>query len=100
VLTFTHTAVIYINVPVSALINGIHVDPTADVVSMAWVTPDVQPTTEWAAATWMTDTSGARPTYVARRLSTGLTVGMYEVWVRVVHGVETIILPAGLIRVL
>jgi len=99
-LTFTHSAVIYIKVPVSALVDGVYVDPTADVVSMAWVVPGAQPTTEWAAATWETDPSGVRPVYLARRLSTGLTAGMWTAWVRVVHGVETIILPAGLLRVL
>lgn len=86
----------YIKVPVSARISGVVIDPTGDAARMAVVAEGSNPVGgDWGAATWETDSSGAAPVYLARKLFGPLAAGSYIVWVEVTHAPETIKRPAG-----
>jgi hypothetical protein len=90
----------YVRVPVFASAAGIPVDPTPYVVSMAFTTAYAAPAA-WETASWDTTQVG---TYVAQCLigPTGqvtLTPGTYYVWLKVAASPETVIEPAGEVRV-
>lgn len=78
----------YVRVSVAATEAGTTVDPTADVVSMAFVVANAAPLSgDFQSATWETDTSRGTPTYYARCLVgpggvVTLTIGLYDVWVK------------------
>lgn len=90
-LTITHRETRYIKATVDATIDGVTVDPTADTVTMAFVSSGVQPTdADFQGATWETEATSDSVTYLARRLATTLAAGRYDVWVHVEHSPEVI----------
>jgi hypothetical protein len=87
----------YVRVPVAATISGVAYDPTHDTVQMGF-TPGYSndPPLAWNAAVW--DSGG--PPYYALCLvgpggTTSLTVGTYQVWVRITDNPEQPALLAG-----
>lgn len=82
----------YVKVPVAAKLAGAVVNPTADVVTMAFPVHGSDPAT-WLAATWETDATSTPATYLARcNVGPGGTVtlaaGTYDVWVKVTDSPE------------
>lgn len=92
----------YVRVPVFASSGGIPVNPTSGTVQMAFVQSYGAPASNvWQAAGWDQTEIG---TYVAQcligPLGTGaLTPGNYYVWVKIGVSPETVIEPAGELRV-
>jgi hypothetical protein len=98
--TLSQASTEYVRVPVFASTAGQPVNPTSYAVSMAFTTAYAAPT-EWETASWDTTQVG---TYVAQCLigPTGqvtLTPGTYYVWLKILASVETVIEPAGEVRV-
>ncbi len=90
----------YLKAPVRAMLAGVLVDPTGDLVELALVAESVQPTT-WTAGSWETNPGAvAGPEYLARLLVDKPSPGLYALWVRVTHESEVIVRKArGLVRV-
>lgn len=83
---------------VSTFEAGIPADPTSGVISFAFLTTEVNPVSgDWKAGSW--ETAGTE--YWGRCFIgpnggvVALTVGTYDVWVRVVKGIETVIEQVG-----
>ncbi len=95
----------YILVPIDFKVSGVLTDPTADVVSLAFVTPGTDPVSgDWVTGSWESDlTNVSRPIRYARvQVGPGgkvLAKGSYTVWVRVVDSPETPVKQAGLLDV-
>lgn len=93
----------YVKVPVSALVAGVFINPTADVVQMAFPVLNVDPVSgDWKAAIWETlDAS----TYLACCLvgpaagTIVLVKGAYDVWVKVADTPEVPAKKAGFLRI-
>jgi hypothetical protein len=73
--------------PVAAFVAGVAIDPTSDVVAMAFTAVGAKPGSgDWHTGSWDTAPAG---TYLAQCLvgpgSGGVTlsVGIYDMWVRV-----------------
>lgn len=82
----------YVKVPVTATLAGVAVNPTADVVQMAFPTPGTPPVT-WYTAAWETDSTASVPVYLARTTigpggTAALAPGTYEIWVKVTDNPE------------
>lgn len=79
---------------------GVLINPTADVVQLAFPAHDVAPVSgDWKAASWETDATG-RPTAYYARCNVGpvgtvtLTPALYDVWVKLTHGAEVPVLKS------
>lgn len=100
-LEISSTASMYVKVPVYATKNGLPLNPTADVVDMAFLTSEqAAPTSgQWNVASWETAGTTLNPVYLVRCLvGTGgvvLAVGSYQVWVKIIDNPEVVIMPAG-----
>lgn len=91
----------YVRVQVSATEAGSPVNPTADTVQMAVTAAGVDPTTEWATASWETEVTATGTKYYAR-IQVGpsstvgqLAVGNYEIWVKVTDNPEVPVAQVG-----
>jgi len=92
----------YVQVAVTAMVNGAAVDPTGSAVQMAFVPVTSPPSSpdptsgEWNAATWETDPG---PAYWSQILvgpaNSGLVlaIGSYVCWVKVLSSPEVPALP-------
>ena len=92
----------YVKARVSATINGLAVDISGDTVTVAWKRPGDAPVGgDFSSGTWETDATTSPTTYLARRLLSagGLAVGQWVMWVKVVHGSETMVRQAGVFEV-
>jgi hypothetical protein len=95
--TLSALATMYVPVgPVRAVVDGLAVNPTADVVSMAFVgLSDTPVSGDWKAASW--DQAPIQGDYIIQCLVgpsggvTTLTPGQYAVWVKIVDNPETVI---------
>ena len=92
----------YVRVPVSAQEQGVRVSPTNDTVKLAFPLRDIDPQgSDWNVAGWETDTTGPSPVYYARLIigptggAVALAKGLYDVWVQILAGAETVIRKAG-----
>lgn len=91
----------YVRVRVFAKNAGAAVNPTADVVEMAFKSDGTEPSTpDWKTAAWETDATTDPDTYYARCLvgpggTVTLTDGSYDVWVRVTDSPEIPVKKAG-----
>jgi hypothetical protein len=96
----------YVRVPVAATVAGAPVNPTADVVKLAFITPGATPAAgDLKTASWDTDTTTTPTTYRAQCLvgpggTITLTAGLYVVWVQVVDNPEIVLRPAGILEVI
>ncbi len=80
----------YVRVPVRVTKNGVAVDPTGDVVQMAFMAQGAGDPAggDWKTASWETDPTTTPPTYYARCLvgpggTATLAKGTYLVWVKI-----------------
>lgn len=97
----------YILVPVEGTDDNGVIDPTSLVVEMAIVPFEVAPSllTTWFTAEWITVSQDNLDDIYKARLLVGpggvitLTVGSWDVWVRVTHVTETPMEKAGTILV-
>jgi hypothetical protein len=92
----------YVQVTVQAMAAGLPVNPTADVVALAFTTVGTDPVTgNWHTGSW--DTDPATYTYRAQLLvgPTGLVLarGTYQVWVKVTDSPEVPVGQAGTLQV-
>lgn len=84
----------YVGIVVDAEASGLAVDPTGDVVEMAFPLTGVDPVSgDWKAAAWDTDASTTPPTYIAQCLvgpggTIALAKGTYDIWVKVTDSPE------------
>ncbi len=84
----------YVRVPVRVRKSGVAVDPTADVVAMAFMAGGAEPASgDWKAATWETDPTTTPPTYYARCLvgpggTVTLAKGVWMVWMKITDAPE------------
>jgi hypothetical protein len=89
----------YVKVPVAAKLAGAVVNPTGDVVALAFPTPGAPPIT-WYTGAWETDSSASTPVYLARTTvgpggTAVLAVGSYEIWVKVTDNPEIPVLRSA-----
>jgi hypothetical protein len=97
----------YVLVAVSARENGALIDPTSDTVQMAFPVHGVAPVSgDFKSASWETDATVTPAVHYARCLvgpgvgaAVALTVGDYEVWVRIVDTPEVPVRRAGRLHV-
>ncbi|GAC1397688.1 MAG: hypothetical protein NVSMB60_07970 [Mycobacterium sp.] len=94
-LTMSAQTTEYVHVSVSAVFAGVTINPTTDVVSMAFTVPGTGPVSaDWKAASWLVDTSVTPNVYYARALigpSGGvitLTAAVWDVWLRITDNPE------------
>lgn len=91
----------YVKCLISATESGLAANPTTGVLSFAFVADEVLPVTgDWKSGSW--ETAGTE--YWARCLvgtggTVALPVGTYDAWVRVVKGVETVVVKVGKLTV-
>jgi hypothetical protein len=88
----------YVQVAVQAIENGLPVDPSADVVEMAFVVVGAIPTTgDWHTGSWALGAGGAWLAQVLVGPTGGVVLGRgpYAVWVRITRGAEMPVLQAG-----
>ena len=108
VLTISSVSTQYVLVPVTFTVGGTHVDPTADVVQMAFVAPGTTPQeSDWKSATWEVTIGqfGAANTYAAKCLvgpigTVALAAGGWATYVRITDNPEKPAIKAGEIRVI
>lgn len=95
----------YVRVPVAAKTAGVAVNPSADVVVMAFTAVDVDPVVgDWKTASWETDATTTPTTYYARCLvgpggTVTLAVGVFDCWVKVTDAPEIPARRAGNLQV-
>lgn len=82
----------YVKVPVTAKLAGVLLNPTTDVVKMAFSPMGSAPST-WTSATWETDSSTTPATYLARMMvgpggTIQLARGTFDIWVQVTDNPE------------
>ncbi len=105
-LTLSRLSKEYVRVAVAAEEAGAAVNPTLDVVQMAFTLNDAEPVAgDWKAATWETDASTTPATYYARCLvgpagTVVLGAGIYAVSVKVTDNPEVPVRKAGYVRVI
>jgi hypothetical protein len=93
----------YVRVGVAATAGGAQVNPTNDVVQMAFVSPTATPSTgDWKTASW--DSGNTNGVYTALCLvgpggTVQLPVGKYQVWVKITDSPEIPARPAGLLQI-
>lgn len=93
----------YVRAEVQAKLSGAYVNPTADVVEMAFPAVTVDPSV-WVTASWETDATASPTRYYARCLvgpsgAITLTDGLYDCWVRVTDSPEIPVMKAGQVEV-
>jgi hypothetical protein len=90
----------YVKVPVTAKLAGAVVNPTSDVVQMAFALMGGAAPGTWSSAAWETDSSTSPATYLARIMvgpggTVALTAGIYDVWVKVTDSPEIPVLRSA-----
>lgn len=93
----------YVQVPVTELDSGLPVNPTGNVVSLAFVLGRANPqVSDWLTGSWEPDSVNGQ--YLAQVLIgpsglLALTPGNYTVWIKVDAAPETVIIQTGGINV-
>lgn len=97
----------YIHVPVAATSAGVDIDPTGDVVALAFVPQGTTPApADFKTGSWLQDVSTIPTTHFARVLigpTPGvvvLTPGLFDCWVKVTDNPEVIAKKAGPVRII
>jgi hypothetical protein len=96
----------YVRVPVYATSSGAQVNPTGDVVQMAFLPGSQAPESgDWKTASWDTDATTTPTTYRARCLvgpagTVTLTRGTYTVWVKITDSPEVPVRAVGSLKVI
>lgn len=102
-LTLSALTLEYIRVQVSATANGSPVNPTGDIVQLAFVAPGTSPgVSDWKTASW--DTVAPNGVYTAQCLvgpagTVQLAAGVYAVWVKVTDSPEIPVRQAGSVQI-
>ena len=98
----------YIKIPLEPIkVAGVYVNPTADVVQMAFVTTGVPAGGDWKSASWETDATTEPDTYTVRCLVGGtgtgataeLAAGSYTIWLKITDSPEVPVQPVGRLEV-
>jgi len=94
----------YIKVPVNVKKNGVYVDPTDTIASMAFIDTktDMPGDTDWTVSSWE---SGLGHKYYIRCLvgldgDIELAAGIYWVWIKIEDAPETPIRQVGNVRII
>jgi hypothetical protein len=94
----------YIRYAVSATVNGVVINPTADVVEFAFTTTGTDPLSgDWKTGSWETVTA-APSQFIARFLlgpggTFTLAKGSYSIWIRITDSPEVVVISAGIIDI-
>jgi hypothetical protein len=100
-LTVSSLTTEYVRVQVAVKDSGEFVDPTSDLVQMAFPLPGVEPSGgDWQAASWESDVGTTPPSYFARCLvgplgTVILADGTYDVWVKITDTPEIPVRKVG-----
>lgn len=89
-------------VPVTANINGVAYDPTADPVSLAFLPNGITPTSgDWHSAVWQTNGGVNYAVCLVGPANGGvvLATGTWTVWAKVTDDPEVPVLMAGYLNV-
>lgn len=92
----------YVQIPVQAYVDGDPINPTSDVVEMAFVTVGADPgVSDWVDASWTTAPAG---TYLAQCLvgpdgDADLARGIYGAWVRITDSPEIPVTLVGILQI-
>lgn len=97
----------YISVPVAATVSGVAINPSTDVVQMAFVSAGDSPDSgDWVSASWEQDATGTPTVYSVRALVgptggvTTLTAGtLYDVFVKIGDNPETVVRRFGAVSI-
>jgi len=101
-ITLSVLSLQYVKTSVQARVNGVVINPTNDAVQFAFPAPGVNPVPgDFKVGSWETTTGGA---YYARCLvgpggTVALTVGTYDVWVKVTDNPEIPVARIGNMRI-
>ena len=97
----------YIHVSIAATSAGVDIDPTGDIVTLAFVPQGTTPApTDFKTGSWVQDTTTVPTTHFARALVgplggvVQLTPGLYDVYAKVTDNPETPVKKAGPVRVI
>ncbi|GAC1519390.1 MAG: hypothetical protein NVS2B16_25650 [Chloroflexota bacterium] len=97
----------YVRVAVATSLSGASVNPTGDVVQMAFTVPGTSPiASDWKTASWEIDATTTPSTYYARALvgpGAGvitLTPGTWDAWIKIVDNPEIPAKHSGPIQVI
>jgi hypothetical protein len=105
---FSQLSTEFTRIAISATASGVDVDPTADLVEMAFVPQGTVPAAgDWKTGSWEQDVSTTPTTHLARVLvgpGTGgvvtLTPGLFDAYVRIHDSTELPVIKAGPVRVI
>lgn len=94
----------YVAIPVTATgANGLPINPTGDVVQFAFKSAGVNPGVgDWNTGSWATTSSGGYQAQILVGPANGgvaLTVGVYQIWVKVTDSPEVPVIPADLLQI-
>jgi hypothetical protein len=103
VLTISSLSTEYVQVPVSATVNGVAINPTSDPVQFAFMAAGNPGLTDWHTGSWSTV---APTTYLAQCLvgpgngGVPLLAGStYAIWVKVTDSPEVPVRQVGLLKI-
>jgi hypothetical protein len=102
-VTISHLSTQYVLIPVAATKNGSTYNPTSDTVQFAFApTPTYVPqNADWVSGSWVTNSSNLLYPYSAQCLVgpggtiTTLTLGTYQIYIKISDSPETPVLVAG-----
>lgn len=100
-LTLSVLSLEYVKIPVAAIKLGSPVDPTGDVIAMAFPVSGVEPVAgDWKTGSWEISTYNGVTTYLARCLvgpggAIALAIGTYDIWIKITDNPEIPVIHAG-----
>ena len=107
-LVLSSLSIEYVHVSIAATVGGVDLDPTGDIVALAFVTQGATPAPgDFVAGSWIQDPSTVPTTHFARALVgpispavVMLAPGLYDVYVKVTDNPEVPCKKAGPLRVI
>ena len=91
----------YIQIPVTATLDGASYDPTGDMVSFAFTTIGASPGPgDWNGGRWVTSNGYLAQILIGpRNYGVALPVGTYQIWVSVTDNPEGFVRQADLLQI-
>lgn len=106
-LVISQLSVQYVHCSVAATLGGVDVDPTGDIVALAFVPQGTTPApTDFVTGSWVQDATTVPTTHFARVLigpppgAIVLTPGLVDIYLKITDNPETPVLKAGPARII